>query len=162
MNNTVDQRRTTVKIYVNNPITVVAIFLWIGFVGAISFMEAWLKFQAPGVTLPIGLGIGRLVFGVLNKVEWVFALVVLTSTLVKKERGFNWHYLFFIIPFLILVLQTVWLLPALDTRAALHIEGEHVSSSNLHFYYVGAEILKVIGLAVFGINQFRSKGRLNM
>jgi len=41
--------------------------LWLGFVLSISFMEAWLKFQAEGVTQVIGLSIGRLVFGVLNK-----------------------------------------------------------------------------------------------
>ncbi len=43
--------------------------LWLGFVLSISFMEAWLKFQAEGVTQVIGLNIGRLVFGTLNKVE---------------------------------------------------------------------------------------------
>ena len=48
------------------------VFLWIGFVGAISFMEAWLKFKAPGVTMPIGLGIGKLVFNALNKMAQMF------------------------------------------------------------------------------------------
>ena len=37
-------------------------FVWLGTVLGISFLEAPLKFRAPGVTLPIGLGIGRLVF----------------------------------------------------------------------------------------------------
>ena len=35
--------------------------LWFGLVAAISFIEAPLKFQAPGITIPLGLGIGRLV-----------------------------------------------------------------------------------------------------
>lgn len=39
---------------VESPITSMCIFLWIGFVLAISFMEAWLKFQAPGITLALG------------------------------------------------------------------------------------------------------------
>ncbi|HQO86046.1 MAG TPA: hypothetical protein PKX84_00190, partial [Bacteroidia bacterium] len=55
------------------PIALIASTLWIGFVSAISFMEAWLKFRAPGITIPLGLGIGRLVFNVLNKIEWVLA-----------------------------------------------------------------------------------------
>lgn len=42
---------------------------WVGLVCAISFMEAWLKFQAPGVTLTIGLSIGMKVFTALNRVE---------------------------------------------------------------------------------------------
>jgi hypothetical protein len=37
-------------------------FLWLGMVLAISFLEAPLKFRAPGITLALGLGIGRLVF----------------------------------------------------------------------------------------------------
>ena len=43
-----------------------AAFVWLGMVLAISFIEAPLKFRAPGVTLAIGLGIGRLVFRALN------------------------------------------------------------------------------------------------
>lgn len=38
------------------------VFVWLGMVLAVSFIEAPLKFRAPGVTLPIGLGIGRLSF----------------------------------------------------------------------------------------------------
>jgi hypothetical protein len=45
------------------------VFVWPGMVLAISFLEAPLKLRAPGVTLAIGLGIGRLVFRALNLVE---------------------------------------------------------------------------------------------
>lgn len=62
-------------------IGVAVIFCWIGMVLAISFLEAPLKFRAPNVTLPIGLGIGRLVFRALNTVEVVFAAVVLVVLL---------------------------------------------------------------------------------
>src|SRR5690242_7281186 len=48
-------------------------FVWLGMILAISFLEAPLKFRAPGVTLPIGLGIGRLVFRALNGAEIVLA-----------------------------------------------------------------------------------------
>ena len=41
-------------------------FVWLGMVLAISFIEAPLKFTAPGVDLRIGLGIGRIVFRALN------------------------------------------------------------------------------------------------
>ena len=44
-------------------------FVWFGAVAAISFMEAPLKFSAPGVTIPLGLGIGQLVFHMLNRIE---------------------------------------------------------------------------------------------
>ncbi|MFW6600376.1 hypothetical protein ACQBAU_12945 [Propionibacteriaceae bacterium Y2011] len=56
-------------------LTIAATFLWLGMVLAISFIEAPLRFRAPGVTVPIGLGIGRIVFRALNVAELLFAVV---------------------------------------------------------------------------------------
>ncbi len=138
--------------FIKYPIAVAAVFIWIGFVGAISFMEAWLKFRAPGITLPLGLGIGRLVFSALNKVELVLSISIIAGMLFSGIKGFEWKQLFFIIPFLIVVIQGLWLLPALDVRAEMHIQGQEVPASKLHFYYVGLETVKVLCLLIFGIN----------
>src|SRR5215207_233169 len=46
---------------------------------AISFLEAPLKFRAPGVTLQIGLGIGRMVFRALNTVEALLTVGILAA-----------------------------------------------------------------------------------
>src|SRR5215472_9853359 len=56
-----------------------AVFTWLGMVIAISFLEAPLKFLAPGVTVRIGLGIGRLVFRGLNTVEAILATILLVA-----------------------------------------------------------------------------------
>ena len=56
------------------PVAAAIAFTWLGMVLAISFLEAPLKFRAPGVTLPLGLGIGRIVFRALNLVEAVLAV----------------------------------------------------------------------------------------
>lgn len=133
-----------------------SIFLWIGFVGAISFMEAWLKFRAPGVTLPLGLGIGSLIFSALNKVEWVLAIIVALDLFWFNRTGIDTPRLFFLIALVILVLQTLWLLPALDARVPLYQQGVEVPASPLHFYYVGIETIKVICLFVTGIHFLRS------
>jgi hypothetical protein len=143
---------TTVKM----PIALIATFLWIGFVCAISFMEAWLKFRASGVTLPIGLGIGRLVFNALNKVEWVFAIAIIGNIVFSKSQLLSFQNLLYIIPLLLLIVQTVWVLPMLDARAELHIQNQIVPPSNLHFYYVGMEAVKVICLTAFGITLFKT------
>ena len=140
------------SIQVKTHISVAVIFLWIGFFCAISFMEAWLKFQAPDVTLAIGLGIGRLVFGALNKIEWIFALIVLIL-IVGKETRFKWENLLFLIVLAILIIQTSLLLPALDARAESLINGHNVPASNLHFYYVGMEVVKALCLVIFGVKQ---------
>ncbi len=139
-----------------HPTALVLVFIWIGFVCAISFMEAWLKFKAPGVTLALGLSIGRLVFSVLNKVEWVFAIGILCSLLLRGNRMsyFEWSTYFIFIAITILAVQTVWLLPALSERADKIIRGDFIESSPLHFCYVGMEIIKVVMLFVFGIKLF--------
>ncbi|HET7360543.1 MAG TPA: hypothetical protein VFI78_01275 [Salinimicrobium sp.] len=149
--------------HVKYPIAQTAVFLWIGFVCAISFMEAWLKFNAPGITLPLGLGIGRLVFGALNIMEWVFAIVIGANLFLTKDEPITKKELLFIVPFLLLLLQTIWLLPALDARAELYIRGSEVPESALHYYYVGFEIIKVVCLFIFGIRFYRrtSPGKQN-
>jgi len=141
---------------VKMPIALICTFLWIGFVCAISFMEAWLKFRAPGITVPLGLGIGRLVFNALNKVELVFAIVVLINVFWQTSDILKWQNLAFAVPIALLLIQTFWLLPALDTRAEFHIQGQFVPPSNLHFYYVGMELVKVVGLSLFGITLFKN------
>lgn len=144
------------KLKVEQPVAIVCTFVWIGFVCSISFLEAWLKFRAPGVTLPIGLSIGRLVFAALNKVEWVLALGILVSIYTKPTLTALKDKLPFVITVVFLAIQTVWLLPALDNRAEMYINGENVTPSNLHIYYVIAEAIKITALFYFGIKLFKT------
>lgn len=138
-------------VQVKYPVALIATFLWIGFVCAISFMEAWLKFEAPGITLPLGLGIGRLVFNVLNKVEWVLAVAIIVNILVDKGPMLTFENRLYFVPLILLVIQTIWLLPAMDARAEMYMHGQNVPPSKQHFYYVGMEAVKVGLLFVFGI-----------
>lgn len=141
---------------IKHPWALASVFLWIGFVGAISFMEAWLKFRAPGVTVPLGLGIGRLVFDALNKVEWLLAIIILINLIKAKDVIFSAKKTPYFIPLLILIIQTIWLLPELDARAELIVQGQELGTSYLHFYYVGMEIVKVVCLLIFGIKLFKN------
>lgn len=145
----------TKSLSVKYPLSLIATFLWIGFVCAISFMEAWLKFKAPGIDLPLGLGIGRLVFAALNKVEWVLAISILFNYLLSHDRDFKGYYYLFLVSFVILLAQTFYLLPELDIRADLYINHLPVPASNLHFVYVFFEALKVICLTFFGLKLLR-------
>lgn len=126
-------------------------FFWCGAVVSISFLEAWLKFKAPGVTLPVGLSIGRLVFSALNKIEWVLAIgcalcILLASGPWKPGTGC------LIGATVLLLLETVWMLPALDQRAQIYLTGSAPPASRMHFVFIAAEALKVICLAIGGIN----------
>ena len=135
-------------------LAIVSVFLWIGFVCAISFMEAWLKFSAPGVTIPIGLGIGRLVFSALNKVEWLLAILIIANLVLSKNKLASMANLLYFIPIIMLLLQTFWMLPALDARAEIYIQGQVPPASTLHYYFVAMEIIKVACLTIFGIKLF--------
>lgn len=137
-------------------ISIAAIFIWIGFVSAISFMEAWLKFRAPGITLPLGLGIGRIVFNALNKVEWGLAFIIFLNFFFRSNNFFKNINVIFSLIVIILLLQTFWLLPMLDNRAELYIQGKEVPASSIHFFYIGMEIIKVIALFIIGFFQFKS------
>jgi len=141
---------------IKDPFAIASVYLWVGFVCAISFMESWLKFKAPGVDLPIGLGIDRLVFSTLNKVEWFFAIVIVFSFFSSKNNLLTIQNIAFFLPVLALILQTFWFLPILDQRAQMHIHGEIVPPSNTHFYYIIMEILKVGSLIIFSIKLFKN------
>ncbi|MFT3677625.1 MAG: hypothetical protein QM781_17170 [Chitinophagaceae bacterium] len=142
-------------ITVKYPIAVICTFLWAGFVCAISFMEAWLKFQAPGITVSLGLGIGKLVFAALNKIEWILAAGILANLLLERSAVFTWANLLFALTVLLLLIQTCWLLPALDARATNVIQGMPVKESNLHFYYIAIETVKIAFLMLFGAILFK-------
>jgi hypothetical protein len=137
------------------PVAIVITFVWIGFVCAISFMESWIKFRAPNVTLSVGLGIGRIVFKALNRVEILLSVIIFINLLLSGEQLLTLRNLAFFIPLLIVLMQASWLLPALDTRAELRMQNAVLPPSNLHFYYIGTEVLKVACLFIFGISLFK-------
>ncbi len=138
------------------PVAIACIFIWIGLVCGISFLEAWLKFKAPGVTVPIGLGIGRLVFNALNKVEWVFAVILLINSFLQKDLLLlSPRNLYLLAVVAILLLQSAWLLPTLDVRAEKLINNQYIAPSNLHLVFIVAELAKVGLLFATGISLLR-------
>ena len=122
-------------------------FFWMGMVIAISFMEAPLKFQAPGITVELGLGIGRLVFFTLNKMELVLALILGFTIIGTGKKSSVRIYSF--ISFL-LTIQTLWLLPVLDERAVLLLSGTTPEPAPYHTVYIVMEGLKIISLSLLG------------
>ena len=113
--------------------------LWCGMVCAIA-MEAQLKFWAPGITRELGLGIGKIVFTALNRVECVIAIILIIAffsfAATKIAR------IVFAVIALILLAQTFWLIPLLIERIDLITAGETPPSSSVHLVYISLEILK--------------------
>jgi len=130
--------------------------MWLGAVGAISFMEAPLKFTAPNIDLPLGLGIGYVVFHALNKVEIVFCAVLALTFIFAKPKTKAALVIFAIIAS-ILILQTFWLFPLLDERTMKVIKGEALPYSNLHIVYIVFDSLKILLLLAVGVIITRSR-----
>lgn len=128
-------------------------FVWLGMVLAISFLETPLKFRAPHVTIPIGLGIGRLVFRALNAAEAVLAVVLLVALLTGR------HPASVLVPALVavvaLAVQVAAVRPRLSRRTDAVLAGADVPRSRGHFAYVGLEVAKVAALLVGGIALLR-------
>jgi len=139
-------------------ILLLLIGIWIGLIVGLSFIETPLKFRAPGITTQLGVGIGKIVFSVLNKIEILFALILLIIVLIEKliANMDSIHLLSFIFLMLIILLQSVWLLPALDDRAQALINGEEYANHSYHLLYVIAEIGKLMTLFVLFIKFYKS------
>ncbi|MCB0949101.1 MAG: hypothetical protein KDB44_07450 [Mycobacterium sp.] len=135
-------------------VAVAALFTWFGMVVAISFVEAPLKFRAPGVTLGVGLGIGRLVFRALNTIELVLAAVIVVATVLgSPPPGAT---VAIAVAIAALVVQLVAVRPRLSRRSdavlAAPPTADHTTTrSRVHYVYVGLELVKVIALLVGGI-----------
>ncbi len=132
--------------------------IWLGMILGISFLEAPVKFMAPSVTLEIGLDIGRHVFGVFNKVECALAIALAILVVMIRQRD-RWVILPAVV-WLSVALQTFWLLPLLDDRVGLILQGQTPAPSSLHSLYVVLEVLKVAALAVYGFRVFRGAEKI--
>jgi hypothetical protein len=122
--------------------------VWLGMILGVSFVATPLKFQASSVTLAIGLDIGRLVFGVFNKIE--IGLAVMMALLVLLSRQRDKSVMVLGVVWLALAVQTIWLLPDLMGRIQMIIQNQQPPPSALHSIYVGCEVVKALALAVYG------------
>jgi hypothetical protein len=124
------------------------IMLWAGVLIGVSFLAAPAKFGAPGLSLPLAMEVGRREFGTLNVAELALAVVSLALAAYARPERTIWLGLG--LAALIVVLQSLWLLPVLDARAGLIIQGKTPEPAPWHALYIGAEVVKLLALLVVG------------
>jgi hypothetical protein len=129
-------------------VTIAAPFLWAGAVLAISFIEAPLKFRAPGITIPLGLGIGRLVFGALSVLEVVLAVATIVAASIADVGATTMRLAWAVAA--LLGLQLLLRVP-LDRRTRRVIAGDVAPGSPLHLVYIGLEVVKLALLLTLGV-----------
>ena len=112
----------------------------IGAIAAISFLEAPLKFQAPGITIPLGLGIGRLVFTALNILTGV-ALAVLTLVNLRRPRAGRPTLALLGGTWLVYLVEVAAIRPVLNRRSDLVIAGAEAPGTDwAHYAYIAADV----------------------
>ena len=141
----------------NKLLLLLVVGIWIGLVLGISFIEAPLKFQAPGITLKLGLGIGKLVFGALNKIELLFSFILAIASF-QLWKSFDKITSIGIGVLLgIVLIQSFFLLPILDERIEVIQAGLVPEPANYHIGYIILEVLKLGGLIFLFIKIYRSE-----
>jgi hypothetical protein len=125
-----------------------ATFVWLGMVLAISFLEAPLKFRAPGVSVQVGLGIGRIVFRALNLAEIGWAIVIGVCLLIDSPS--TSIVVTALIAFAILLAQLGIVRPRLSRRSDRILTGGDAPRSHAHYVYIALETIKVVVLVVLG------------
>lgn len=130
-------------------LSVALVFVWLGMVLAISFMEAPLKFHVPGVSLQVALSIGRVVFFALNIYELLFALV-LGVVLYTHDTPLSLD-LACTAAIGALMIQLLMVRPTLARHTDSVLGGSEQPRSRGHYVYVGLEVVKTIGLIAAGV-----------
>lgn len=120
--------------------------LWIGVMLGVSFLATPAKFLAPSLSLTTALDVGRYTFAVFNKVEWCLSIGLLA--LLAAHRHCRLSAICAGVIIVLVVLETLWLLPVLDARTGLILNGQQTPPSYHHSVYVGFEIAKLIGLCL--------------
>jgi len=123
-------------------------FVWLGMVLAISFLEAPLKFRAPGVDLRTGLAIGRLVFRALNTAELILAAGLVATVLAAGPPVAGWIGAGLAV--LALAIQLAVVRPRLTRRSDQVLAGQDLPRSASHYSYIVLEIVKVAALVATG------------
>jgi hypothetical protein len=126
-------------------------FTWLGMTAGVSLLATPVRFSAETITRPVALDVGRAVFAVLNKAEFVALIIILIIIRLSGKTRELWIAAFALA--LILLLQATWLLPELAARTDLIIAGIEPEPSIAHAAYSTLELCKIVLLAWLG---FRS------
>ena len=132
---------------------IAATFVWFGAVFAISFIEAPVKFLAEGLTVEVGVNIGRLVFRALHMFE-----LILLGLLLLLQIGLQSTFLtstgILLVLTAILLLQVLYLRPTLHRQAVQEGLTQGISRRKAHHWYIITEVGKLAGLVWFGVLLF--------
>jgi len=126
-------------------------FVWFGMTAGVSLLATPVRFTATTLTRPVALDVGRVVFAALNKAEFVALIILLLVVRLTGKAKELWAFCGILT--LILMAQSIWLLPELAARTDLIIAGIEPPASIAHAAFSILELSKLLLLLYMG---FRS------
>lgn len=116
--------------------------VWAGVSLGGALVAAPAKFQAPSLTLPVALEVGRAQF---KWIGWCEAALcgLLVLALVWSDSG-SWQIM--LVPIGLFALQRLVIMPPLDARTLKVIAGAEQGKTSLHIFYIIAECSKFLAL----------------
>lgn len=143
------------KVKIRYPIVFAISFFWLGLLISISFLETPLKFQVTGMTLPIALELGKIMFGISTNIQLGLIIFIIFNIIIYRRNLTNIMLWTIFSVGLILVLEKFWMLPVLDARADILVTGKGLAATPLHDYFIYAESIKTILVALLGVLQIK-------
>jgi hypothetical protein len=123
-------------------------FAWFGMTAGISLLATPVRFASQTMTRPVALDVSRVVFAALNKAELVALILLLILVRTNGRTRSLWAACGLLA--LILIAQSVWLLPELSARTDQVIAGIEPSGSIAHGAYSILELAKLSVLLFIG------------
>lgn len=135
--------------------TAVIALIWFGMLMGVSFLATPVKFRAPSLTLPVALDVGRQTFAVLAMAE-----TALSAALVAAALAAGGRVLWPLIGTLAVVVaaQGLWLLPVLDARVQVILDGGVPAPSAAHWFYILTDMAKLALVGVIAAVALRRRG----
>ncbi|AZA83183.1 hypothetical protein C1637_19395 [Chryseobacterium lactis] len=143
------------KLYVKNPIVLALFCVMAGMFMTVSFLETPMKFQVQGMTLPVALELGKLMFAISTNIQAILLILIVISMLMSRSVYTKVDFSIISILIFILLLEKFWMLPVLDERVDLLLSGKSLSPTPLHDYFIDAEITKAIMITAAIFFQFK-------
>jgi hypothetical protein len=124
---------------------VALLLIWAGMLIGVSFLASPAKFAAPSLTLPVALDVGRQVFGTFSRAEIGLSLATFLLALAGRP-GSRPAWLVLGLIWLIVAVQAFLLLPVLDARVGMILDGVQPPPAPWHVAYVVLEVTKLMSL----------------
>lgn len=120
--------------------------LWAGIVIGCSFIATPAKFQAPSLSLPTALEVGRATFRSMVVIELVLAgLGVFLIVRTRQRKPLFW------LAVLALIIQWSVVMPFLNSRTDAIVQSQPSGGSMWHVAYILLEVVKVATLLVLSL-----------